>query len=90
MYPCDEVYMAYVSSGIPLIWCVKVLHFSTSHLFFMLYLKLLELIKGLVLYGKFEQLFPSQSMVVQLLVEVAVITSMMQFFKLLACTKFLN
>jgi len=26
MYPCGEVYMAYVSSGIPLIWGVKVLH----------------------------------------------------------------
>ena len=26
MYPCGEVYMAYVSSGIPLIWGVKVLN----------------------------------------------------------------
>jgi len=28
MYPCGEVYMAYVSSGIPLTWGVKVLHES--------------------------------------------------------------
>jgi len=27
MYPCGEVYMAYVSSGIPLIRGVKVLHY---------------------------------------------------------------
>jgi len=31
MYPCGEVYMAYVSSGIPLIWGVKVLHIIVYH-----------------------------------------------------------
>jgi len=32
MYPCGEVYMAYVSSGIPLIWDVKVLHIWKLHI----------------------------------------------------------